>query len=67
MLTQICVALWRHMSRNDKCASTIASITGLQLIFNLLIMTTLSANYIWEMFVHSMNHYVLPTAVLELI
>ena len=55
------------MSRNDKCASTIASITGLQLIFNLLIMTTLSANYIWEMFVHSMNHYVLPTAVLELI
>ena len=55
------------MLRNDKCASTSASITGLQLIFTLLIMTTLSANYISEMLVHSMNHYVLPTAELELI
>ena len=60
MLTQICFAQWRHMSRNDMCASTNASITALLSTFTILIIATLSAKYISEMFVHSMDHYVLP-------
>ena len=57
-LTQICVALWRHMSRNDKCAYTNASKNALLLTFTILIIIKLSAKYIWEMFVHSKNHCV---------
>ena len=60
MLTQICVALWRDMSKHDKCASINASVTDMLLTLTTLIITTLSAKHIWEMFVHSWTHCVLP-------